>query len=90
MSPNLTMLQQITEQSKTFNMCVNSYLKNLIHDNISYDPGEPPSDYFQGLMFSHNWITLSFLALFFVGILIIVSGFTGIIWYEKYGNHRIR
>ena len=90
MPPNLTMLQQITEQSKTFNMCVHSSLKNLMHENISYDPGEPSHDYFQGLMFSNNWITISSLVLLFAGILIIVSGFMGIIWYEKYGNHRIR
>ena len=84
------MLQQNNEQINTFNMCVNSFLKNMRHKNISYDPGEPPSDYFEELMFSNNWIAISSLALFFVGILIIVSGFTGIIWYEKYGNHRIR
>ena len=47
-------------------------------------------DYFDELVFSADGFSIFTIITFLVGILVIVPGFTGIIWYEKYGNHRNR
>ena len=46
--------------------------------------------YFDEFFFAFNSLSTFTITVYLIGICIIVPGFTGIIWYEKYGNHRSR
>ena len=47
-------------------------------------------EYFDELLFSLDGLSISTIILYSMGLCIIIPGFAGIIWYEKYGNHRNR
>ena len=47
-------------------------------------------EYFDELLFSLDGLSVFTIITYLIGLCIIVPGFTGIIWYEKYGNHRNR
>ena len=48
------------------------------------------AEYFDELLFSLDGLSISTVILYSMGLFIIIPGFAGIIWYEKYGNHRNR
>ena len=48
------------------------------------------AEYFDELLFSLDGLSISTVVLYLMGLCIIIPGFAGIIWYEKYGNHRNR
>ena len=90
MMHNLTMNRVSVGRNETFFQCINASLNALDSDHISYTSYESSSDYFQELLISNNGLAIFTLVGFFAGFVFIIPGLAGIIWYEKYGNHRIR
>ena len=46
--------------------------------------------FFDEYLFSFDALSIFTIAVYLVGLCITVPGLVGIIWYEKYGNHRAR
>ena len=60
-------------------------------DDRTHENGTKSSlEYFDELHFSIDALSIFTIIVYLIGLCIIIPGFTGIIWYEKYGNHRNR
>ena len=85
------MFHKVMETNRFFYLYINTSLEELKYDSMNFkDASESMPDYFQDFLFSVDGWSITTLILFLAGFCIVVPAFGGIIWYEKYGNHRNR
>ena len=79
----------LTEES--FYIYINNTFEAMSYKHLeSRNENDPALDYFVELLFSADFLSIFTILTFLIGMLVIIPGFIGIIWYEKYGNHRNR
>ena len=88
---NITIKVEAKTQTEGSRVNLNSSRKTLMLDAMTNQNETKFSfEYFDELLFSLDGLSISTVILYLMGLCIIIPGFAGIIWYEKYGNHRNR
>ena len=86
-----TMSNELNLTNVTFYIYINNTFEEMSYKSLdSRNEDDPILDYFVELLFSADFLSIFTVLTFLTGMLVIIPGFIGIIWYEKYGNHRNR
>ena len=85
------MANELDSTNVIFYIYINDTFEEMSYKSLkSRNEDDPALDYFVELLFSADFFSTFTVLTFLTGMLVIIPGFIGIIWYEKYGNHRNR
>ena len=85
------MANELDFTNAIFYIYINNTFEVMSYKRLeSRNDDDPALDYFVELLFSADFLSIFTVLTFLTGMMVIIPGFIGIIWYEKYGNHRNR